>query len=218
MYGIDLHNVDNRFGFLTAIKPIDAHEQAITIIAHNNHSNALLASYEQLTEIPLPSSGVKIAQNFVIKPLDYTSLKVPKKDSKGTSEHPLIERFPGSYLVDSAVTDFESYPLIIGQYKKTIPTKRVEGKVTTVNYRIDKQVGPYAVYKNYMNALQQAGVTILHNCKASTCGNMVLRDNLKNTVFAINHKSDIYNISRKATSIFLQQRKSPRRKYLYLPV
>ncbi|MCK8137776.1 DUF4892 domain-containing protein [Pseudoalteromonas sp. 2CM28B] len=177
-----------------------------------------MASYEQLTEIPLPSSGVKIAQNFAIEPLDYTSLKAPKKDTKGTSDHPLIERFPGSYLVGSAVTDFESYPLIIGQYKKTIPTKRVEGKVTTVNYPIDKQVGPYAVYKNYMNALQQVGFTILHSCKATTCGNMVLRDNLKNTVFAKNHKSDIYNISRKSHFYLFTTEKSPRRKYLYLPL
>ncbi|MCK8107685.1 hypothetical protein MTF64_12440 [Pseudoalteromonas sp. 2CM41L] len=79
LYGIDLHNVENRFGFLTAIKPIDGREQAIIIIAQNNRSNDLLASYEQLTEIPLPSSGVKIAQNFVIKPLHHTSLKAPKK-------------------------------------------------------------------------------------------------------------------------------------------
>ncbi|MEL0633157.1 DUF4892 domain-containing protein [Pseudoalteromonas carrageenovora] len=211
LYKMKLSNVKkNRFGFLTAIKPIDGREQAITIVAQNNRSNDLLASYEQLTEIPLPSSGVKIAKNFVIEPLDYTSLKAPKKDTEGTSDHPLIERFPGSYLVGSAVTDFEAYPLIIGNYKKTIPTKKVEGKVTTVNYRIDKKVGPYAVYKNYMNALQQAGFTVLHSCKASTCGNMVLRDNLKNTVFAKNHKSDIYNMSKKSHYyLFTAEKKAP---------
>ncbi|MDP2562603.1 OmpA family protein [Psychrobium sp. 1_MG-2023] len=187
----------NSFGYLAATKGVDGQQQAIQVFAQNGHRNTLKFAYEQIVETPMPDSGVVVKNDFAVKPLDFSSLKAPKRDVKGASDHPMIERFPGSYIAATAVNDFESYPLIIGQYKKSIPTKQVSGKITTVNYRIDAKVGPYAVHKNYINALQQAGFTIIFECSAPTCGNYILRDNLKNTIHAKNHKSDIYNMNRK---------------------
>ncbi|MGB0860382.1 MAG: OmpA family protein, partial [Pseudoalteromonas spongiae] len=168
------------------------------VFAQNDYRDALKYAYEQIVETKMPDIGISIDNNFEIQSLDFSSLKAPKKDAKGSADHPMIERFPGSYIVHSAVNDFESYPLIIGPYKKSIPTKKVSGKITTINYSIDKNVGPYAVHQNYINALQKAGFNLIYECSAVDCGNYILRDNLQNTIHAKNHRSDIYNITRKS--------------------
>lgn len=188
----------NRFGYLSAIKGEVGNRQTIQVFAQNGHRNVLLNAYEQVIETQMPNSGITVASNFEVKPLDFTSLKASKKDAKGSFDHPMIERFPGSYIVASAVNDFESYPLIIGPYKKTIPTKKVSGKITTISYRIDPKVGPYAVHHNYINALQKAGFSLIYECSAKTCGNYAIRDNIKNTIHAKNHEADFYNLTSKS--------------------
>lgn len=188
----------NRFGYLSAIKGEVGNRQTIQVFAQNGHRNVLKYAYEQVIESEMPNSGISVNNSFEIKPLDFSSLKAPKQDAKGSVDHPMIERFPGSYIVVSAVNDFESYPLIIGPYKKTIPTKKVSGKITTINYRIDPKVGPYAVHHNYINALQKAGFNLLYECSAKTCGNYAIRDNIKNTIHAKNHEADFYNLTSKS--------------------
>ncbi|ATC99812.1 MULTISPECIES: OmpA family protein [Pseudoalteromonas] len=188
----------NRFGYLSAIKGEEGSRQAIQVFVQNDYRDALMYAYEQIVETKMPDIGVSVDNNFKIKPFDFSSLKAPEDDARGSADHPMIERFPGSYIVHSAVNDFESYPLIIGPYKKSIPTKKVNGKVTTINYRINKKVGPYAVHQNYINALQKAGFNLIYECSAVDCGNYILRDNLQNTIHAKNHRSDIYNITRKS--------------------
>ncbi len=185
-------------GYLSAIKGETGSRHAVQVFAHNGHRNVLKYAYEQIIETDMPNSGVAVNNNFKIQPLDFSSLKAPKRDEKGTTDHPMVERFPGSYIVASAVNDFESYPLIIGPYKKSIPTKKVSGKITTVNYRIDPKVGPYAVHMNYINALLKAGFSLIYECSAVSCGNYILRDNLKPTIHAKNHNSDFYNLTRKS--------------------
>lgn len=199
IYQLGYKNVrKNRFGYLSAVKEEKGGRQAIQVFAKNDYRDALKYTYEQIVETKMPDVGVSVDNNFKIKPLDFSSLKAPKKDAKGSADHPMIERFPGSYIVHSAVNDFESYPLIIGPYKKSIPTKKVSGKITTINYSIDKNVGPYAVHQNYINALQKAGFNLIYECSAADCGNYILRDNLEKTIHAKNHRSDIYNITRKS--------------------
>lgn len=199
IYQVGYSNVrKSRFGYLSAIKGEEGSRQAIQVFAQNDYRDALKYAYEQIVETKMPDIGISIDSNFEIQSLDFSNLKAPKKDAKGSTDHPMIERFPGSYIIHSAVNDFESYPLIIGPYKKSIPTKKVSGKITTINYSIDKNVGPYAVHQNYINALQKAGFNLIYECSAADCGNYILRDNLEKTIHAKNHRSDIYNITRES--------------------
>ncbi|MCE0555949.1 OmpA family protein [Motilimonas sp. E26] len=203
----------NQFGYLTAVKGSADQQEAVIVFAKQGYKDELLLAYEQISSTPMPSAGVKVDNNFTIKPMDFSQLKPAEKDANGAVDHPMLTRFPGSYLVWSSRNDFEPYPLITGPYKKKIPTKTVEGKVTTLNYRIDKRVGPYAVHKNYMNALLDNDFQIIFECSAATCGNMLLRDNLKNTVFAKNHKSDIYNMGEKSHYyLFTAEKQTPQGK------
>ncbi|MCE2571919.1 OmpA family protein [Motilimonas eburnea] len=208
LYKVGYTNTNkNQFGYLTALKTSGEQTDAVIIFAKQTRSDELMLAYEQVSSTPMPNAGVKVDNSFTIAPLDFSQLTPRKKDAPNTADHPMLTRFPGSFLTWSSRNDFESYPLIVGPYNKTIPTKRVEGKVTTLNYKIDKRVGPYAVHKNYMDALVENDFQIIFECAAATCGKMLVRDNLQDTVFAKNHKADFYNMSTKSHYYFFTAEK-----------
>ncbi|TMP86807.1 hypothetical protein CWC05_10005 [Pseudoalteromonas ruthenica] len=211
LYRLGYYNVqENRFGYLSAMKTVNEQPRAVMLFAKQERSGGLSLGYEQIASLPMPDAGLSVQQDFEIDALDFSQLKAKEKDAKGSADHPLIERFPGSYIKSSGVSDYEPYPLIVGQYKKSIPVRTVGGKVTTLNYRIDKTVGPYAVHKNYMNALTQAGFTIIYECQARSCGNYILRDNYRDTIFAKRHDSDIYNMTEKSNFyLFTAEKDTP---------
>lgn len=200
----------NQFGYLSAFKPAAEGKQAVMIFASQERDGGLKYGYEQVISSAMPDAGIRVKQDFDIKALDFSQLKAEEKDAKGTSDHPLIERFPGSYIKSAGVSDFESYPLITGQYRKHIPVQQVEGRVTTLNYRINRSVGTYAVHKNYMNALTNAGFEVIYECEAKNCGNYILRDNYKDTIFSKRYDSDIYNMTKKKNFyLFTAQKEMP---------
>lgn len=199
---------DNKaIAYLTATKQEAKQTFVIALLANTRYDNLYLG-YEQLITRDEPDTHIKVNTNFKIEPLDFSSLTAPTPDKKGTSDHPLLSRFPGSYLIDSSRSDFEVYPLITGIKKdKNIPQKMVEGKVTNLNYRIDKQVGTYALHKNYLNALQSAGFEVIVECSAKTCGPDLLWFNYSGTIFEKRHHTNFQNLRPNTNYFFFTAQK-----------
>ena len=55
---------------------------------------------------------------------------------KPVPDHPLISRFVGSTVAESSVSEFDEFPLILGQFKdgKFKKIERLEGKISHFRY------------------------------------------------------------------------------------
>ena len=81
------------------------------------------------------------------------------KDIKGSKDHPLIQRFPGSRIThyNENRYDERNYPLSIEKKLK------ISGKVTSIKYLVEKRNNTsfIEVYRNYEQALKQNNFQIL---------------------------------------------------------
>ncbi|MET0069687.1 MAG: DUF4892 domain-containing protein [Candidatus Thiodiazotropha sp.] len=89
-------------------------------------------------------------------------------DIKGSSDHPLISRFPGSSIKEYRHTEFDEFTLPTGADYST--KREVEGKVTEIRYTSGSGNSPAQVFRSYGMALEKAGYTDLFMCKQRQCG------------------------------------------------
>ncbi|MBI2423530.1 MAG: OmpA family protein [Candidatus Hydrogenedentes bacterium] len=85
-------------------------------------------------------------------------------DIAGSSDHPLITRYPGSEISWYEVQEFEPYRMAIGPvtgYRKIDDWREVEGKITRINYALTGDRAFYEVYVNYLDAVKKAGFEVL---------------------------------------------------------
>jgi OOP family OmpA-OmpF porin len=85
-------------------------------------------------------------------------------DAPGSRDHPLVTRYPGSAITWQDSQEFESYSIAVGPvtgYRKIDDWKKVEGRVTRINYELDGPHSFYEVYSNYLDAVKKAGFRIL---------------------------------------------------------
>lgn len=94
------------------------------------------------------------------------------KDIKGSKDHPLISRFPGSIIKYYDVKQFDEYTLPLGRlvrkekrdekgWYKLSKSQHLEGKVTRITYKTPKDRSTLEIYRNYELALKKAGFEIL---------------------------------------------------------
>jgi len=200
--GIDIFNDSTSLGIISASKIEDDIEHAIMLTAKQDYKNNVKIAYEQISSTDLPKANIKVNDSYQVNLLDYKKLKTSKKDVKGGQDHPLITRFPSSYITKQSVIEFEQYPLILDVAKKKPAKKSISGKVTTLNYEMDKKLSPLLVWKNYEQALLDNDIDIIFQCKAKTCGNYLIRNNYDNTVFENKHGFDFYNLNKKSDYYF----------------
>jgi len=93
-------------------------------------------------------------------------------DVKGSKDHPLVSRYEGGQIIKYAQVKFDEYTLLLGKAKARKPGKHqvVEGAVTQIRYQIDKERTTLEVFKNYEQALADAGFETLFACKNKACG------------------------------------------------
>lgn len=102
--------------------------------------------------------------------LSVTSLRA-ESDLTGAKDHPLISRYPGSTIASYTATDFDEYKVATGTVKNgALPTQKVEGKVTTIVYKLPINVTTLQVARNYEKAFRDGGFTQTLSCDAKTCG------------------------------------------------
>ena len=81
-----------------------------------------------------------------------------KQDVKGSQDHPLLSRFPGSYI---ALFDFKNFDEYHGYGKDKIVT---EGKITRIAYKVSKDHSTLEVFRSYESALKGGGFAIDYKC------------------------------------------------------
>lgn len=93
------------------------------------------------------------------------------RDTPGSKDYPLISRYPGSFIYQYHVTDYDEYRFATGPMKdKKIPTEVIEGKYTTIVYTLPDKLSTFQVFKNYQEAFKKAGVKQVLSCDQSSCG------------------------------------------------
>lgn len=101
-------------------------------------------------------------------------------DVSGSKDHPLLTRYPGAWITRYTEAEFDEYRIATGPVKDDVlPTKPVEGKVTTINYGVPGSVTTLQVMRNYEQALKQAGFRQIFACTAQSCGDFLPKQLVK---------------------------------------
>ena len=95
-----------------------------------------------------------------------------QEDLPGSSDHPLVSRYAGSYIVKYDSREFDAYELLTGAVSRQGPSSVVslEGKVTEISYRNPGARSTMEVLRNYRLELTAAGFEILFTCSNEGCG------------------------------------------------
>jgi outer membrane protein OmpA-like peptidoglycan-associated protein len=87
------------------------------------------------------------------------------EDIEGVQEHPMIERYPGQVIAWQHIENYQPYKVPVGPvtgYRYIADWIETEGRVTRTFYKYEGEDRAYAeVYKNYLDALNSEGFTIL---------------------------------------------------------
>lgn len=94
-------------------------------------------------------------------------------DSAAGSDHPLISRYQGAKLTHRTETEYTEVrlPTGIADANKQVPHLLLAGKSTLLHYETSKDQSTLQVFRNYQQALQNAGFSILFSCEHQSCGN-----------------------------------------------
>lgn len=100
------------------------------------------------------------------------SMAAQNADVEGSKDHPLVSRYPGSWIVSYAYKEYDEYLLPTGKVQDDKPTKsqKLEGKVTRITYQAPKGRSVLEVYRNFEGALTRAGFQTLFACQTDDCG------------------------------------------------
>ena len=111
-----------------------------------------------------------------------TLTQAQSSDKRGSSDHPLIERFPDTRIRSYRKTDYARLSLPTGPVPKAEsreekraampPTTAVEGELTQILYKANsKETSPLRVYRSYEAAFKKSGFTPLFVCESDKeCG------------------------------------------------
>ncbi len=98
-------------------------------------------------------------------------LAYSQEDVKGSKDHPIISRYPGSYIYYYDQKEFDEFEILLGpvkifqgdDYVRQAKKERIEGKVTKIGYQAPKTRSPLEVFKNYEEAIKKANFDILYS-------------------------------------------------------
>ena len=127
---------------------------------------------------------------LVIGALLFTTSSYAKKDVSGSKDHPLIQRYAGSHIVNYHYTDFDEYLLATGPRKNrsNAPTKKVSGQIYSIIYKsADNTESVAKVYRNFQLAFQNAGVKSIYACANKECGQRLVKQVIGDT-----HRKAVY--------------------------
>lgn len=98
-------------------------------------------------------------------------------DLPGSADHPLIPRYQDAEILKYTTQAFAEYRLLVapakaygGLAKNLGASQALEGKLTQIHYRAPAERSALEVYRNYQQALQEAGFETLFACATEACG------------------------------------------------
>ena len=98
------------------------------------------------------------------------------QDAEGSKDHPLISRYPGSYIAKYLTKEFDEFSLPLGpvDVENTITkNQHLEGKITRIVYVAPEGRTVLEVFRNYQAALKKGGFETLFTCGPQGCGSSV---------------------------------------------
>lgn len=114
------------------------------------------------------------------------------RDTPGSADHPLLTRYPAAEIRGFRKFDYEEYKLATAaDAKGKLQTQIFRGRATTIIYQIEGDQTAIQVFRNYEQAVQQAGMKILLSCFNEKC-----ERTLPVTVFRGSSREDIYRTMR----------------------
>lgn len=102
-------------------------------------------------------------------------------DVAGSSDYPLVPRYPNAAICLYDVEDYGRYELVVGPARvrddrgnfdasgKHVETERLEGKVFRISYALDEDRSTLEVMRNYQIALREAGFQNRWQCEEDSC-------------------------------------------------
>ena len=102
--------------------------------------------------------------------------KMPQADAQGSSDHPLISRFPNSVIIGYFQKDWEQTAFPLSPDMDTTHFKKqavVEGRITRIVYLGPVGKSRLEVYRNYERALLAAGLQKKFGCEGN-CGQIFM--------------------------------------------
>ncbi|WEX10406.1 OmpA family protein [Chelativorans sp. AA-79] len=98
-------------------------------------------------------------------------LTAAAEDVADSADHPLIPRYEGAEIVRYENEAFTDYDLRTGKEAKT-GTTSLEGKLARITYQGPAERSVLEVFRNYENALGEAGFETLFSCARLECGDI----------------------------------------------
>lgn len=109
---------------------------------------------------------------------------IPTADLQGSSDHPNIGRYKGSFIVSHDHMDFDQFNVPISRLEKVEgrkdshnnhyfepkEKKTLEGEHTRLVYLLPEKVTPLEVVRNYQEEIKNKGGEILYECEGQECG------------------------------------------------
>lgn len=113
---------------------------------------------------------------FILLLLLGSALHAQDKDVEGSEDHPMFTRVPGSTIIKYDFKEFDEAVLPLSKYltlkRAFTKTKRVEGAVYRIGYKIPAGRSTLEVMRSYEDALAKGDAKILFECSGSSaCGN-----------------------------------------------
>jgi OmpA-OmpF porin, OOP family len=95
--------------------------------------------------------------------------QTPPKDTKGSSDHPLIGRFEGSVITYFNSKDFDEAVFYSAMPPAPANTIKAEGKLTQIHYDAPAGRSSLEVFRNFQQRMATAGLQPLTSCEKEKC-------------------------------------------------
>ena len=119
----------------------------------------------------------RMPRRFLLPGLLLLSISANAADIKGSKDHPVVSRYSGSEIVNYKQRTFDEYHLLVkratkygGIQKNLAATSTLEGRITQITYKAPAERSTLEVFRNYRNALKEAGFETLFSCSNEACG------------------------------------------------
>ncbi len=101
---------------------------------------------------------------FLITIILIQTFLYAEEDVKGSKDHPVISRFPGSYIYHYYQKDYDEFHLLLGPVRSVVKKdlenakeEKIEGKVTLIQYQVPKERAPMKFSKTTKGLLKRLG-------------------------------------------------------------
>ena len=100
--------------------------------------------------------------------------KAAREDVKNGKDHPLIQRYPSSHIINYKQVDYDEISLAIEVPQKSKDNfKRLDvvGDITQITYGINN-VSTLKIFRNYIAGLTKAGFEPVYSCEKKSCSDI----------------------------------------------